>query len=118
MPRRIATAAGVDLDEVRTVRCILDSLAGGYARTIDRAVALTGAEVDVVHIVGGGSQNELLCRLTAAATGRPVVAGPVEATVLGNVAVQARALGGRPATWRRSGRASPRPSTLRRYEPT
>jgi rhamnulokinase len=49
--------------------------------------------VDVVHLVGGGSQNQLLCRLTAEATGLPVLAGPVEATALGNVLVQARAHG-------------------------
>jgi rhamnulokinase len=49
--------------------------------------------VDVVHIVGGGSQNQLLCQLTADATGRTVIAGPVEATALGNILVQARAAG-------------------------
>jgi rhamnulokinase len=49
--------------------------------------------VRTVHVVGGGSQNALLCRLTAEATGLPVVAGPVEATAIGNVLVQARAHG-------------------------
>jgi rhamnulokinase len=49
--------------------------------------------VDVVHVVGGGSQNRLLCQLTADATGKRVIAGPVEATALGNVLVQARAAG-------------------------
>jgi len=49
--------------------------------------------VNTIHIVGGGSQNELLCRLTAARAGVPVLAGPVEATAIGNVLVQARALG-------------------------
>jgi rhamnulokinase len=49
--------------------------------------------VDVVHVVGGGARNALLCRLTADACGLPVVAGPVEAAALGNVLVQARALG-------------------------
>jgi len=52
----------------------------------------------VIHIVGGGSRNDLLCQLTADATGLPVVAGPAEATALGNVLVQARALGAAPAT--------------------
>ena len=75
------------------VRGILDSLAAGHARTVDAAVALTGQPIDVVHMVGGGSQNVLLCQLTADACGRPVVAGPVEATALGNVLVQARAHG-------------------------
>jgi rhamnulokinase len=75
------------------VRAILQSLADAYARTVRAAVELSGREVGVVHIVGGGSQNELLCRLTADATGLPVLAGPVEATAIGNVLVQARALG-------------------------
>ncbi|MDN5893683.1 MAG: rhamnulokinase, partial [Nocardioides sp.] len=52
-----------------------------------------GRTVDVVHVVGGGSQNELLCQLTADACGVPVLAGPTEAAALGNVLVQARALG-------------------------
>jgi rhamnulokinase len=93
MPARIAAAAGAALDEAATVRCILESLAAGYARTLRDAAALTGRDVDVVHVVGGGSQNALLCELTAGACGRPVVAGPVEATALGNVLVQARAAG-------------------------
>ena len=54
---------------------------------------IAGREVDVVHVVGGGSQNALLCQLTADALGRPVVAGPVEATAIGNLLVQARAHG-------------------------
>jgi rhamnulokinase len=54
---------------------------------------VSGREVDRVHIVGGGVRNELLCRLTADLLGRPVLAGPVEATALGNVLVQARAAG-------------------------
>ncbi|TBN58255.1 rhamnulokinase [Glaciihabitans arcticus] len=75
------------------VRSILESLAAAYARTIDTARALSGATVNTVHLVGGGSQNALLCQLTADATGIPVVAGPVEATAIGNVLVQARAAG-------------------------
>ncbi|MBG6184855.1 rhamnulokinase [Arthrobacter sp. CAN_A214] len=75
------------------VRCILDSLAVAYARTVREAIRLAGHHVDVVHIVGGGSQNRLLCQLTADATQLPVIAGPVEATALGNVMVQARAAG-------------------------
>jgi rhamnulokinase len=72
------------------VRCILDSLAAAYARTVTPAAVLAGAPVDVVHVVGGGAQNELLCQLTADATGLTIIAGPVEATALGNVAIQAR----------------------------
>jgi rhamnulokinase len=75
------------------VRCILDSLALGYRRVLRQAAELSGHPVDVVHVVGGGSRNALLCRLTASACGLPVLAGPVEAAALGNVLVQARALG-------------------------
>lgn len=98
MPARILAAvhaAGSRLEArpAAIVRCILDSLAAAYARTITRARELSGKRVQVIHIVGGGSQNALLCQLTADATGLPVVAGPVEATALGNVLVQARAAG-------------------------
>ncbi|MDQ0799901.1 rhamnulokinase family protein [Arthrobacter sp. SLBN-112] len=96
MPQRIRAAvrrAGEVLpdDPAAITRCIMDSLASGYARTITAAERLAGRAVEVVHVVGGGSQNALLCQLTADATGRPVIAGPVEATALGNVLVQARA---------------------------
>jgi rhamnulokinase len=98
MPRRIAAACrrtGQVAPDSRaaTVRCILDSLALAHRRAVRDAVELSDREVDTVHMVGGGSRNALLCRLTADACGLPVVAGPVEATALGNVLVQARALG-------------------------
>jgi rhamnulokinase len=67
-------------------------LAIAHRRAVRDAVRLSGREVDVVHVVGG-ARNALLCRLTADACGFPVVAGPVEATALGNALVQARALG-------------------------
>lgn len=76
-----------------TVRCILDSLALAHRVTLRQAARLSGREIDVVHLVGGGSRNDLLCRLTADASGLPVVAGPVEATAFGNVLAQARAHG-------------------------
>ncbi|GAA4589911.1 rhamnulokinase family protein [Planotetraspora phitsanulokensis] len=76
-----------------TVRCVLESLALAYRRTIDDAVRLSGQKVEVVHLVGGGARNALLCQMTADATGLPVVAGPVEAAALGNALVQARAQG-------------------------
>ncbi|MGB2765551.1 MAG: FGGY-family carbohydrate kinase, partial [Propionicimonas sp.] len=82
-----------------------------------RACALADRAVDVVHIVGGGSQNTLLCQLTAEATGLPVVAGPAEGTALGNLLVQARACGalsGDLAALRRVAIAS---SELVRYTP-
>jgi len=75
------------------VRCILDSLAVTFAARIADAQRLSGKRIDVIHIVGGGSQNRLLCQLVADAAGRPVVAGPVEATALGNLLVQARTHG-------------------------
>jgi rhamnulokinase len=78
-------------------RCILDSLALAYRRALLAAQDLSGQHADVVHIVGGGARNELLCQLTADAVGLPVVAGPAEATALGNVLVQARALRAAPA---------------------
>ena len=98
MPERIRAAVrntGTVLPEhpAHIVRCILDSLAAGYARTIADAERLADVRAGVVHIVGGGSQNRLLCQLTADATGKRVIAGPVEATALGNVLVQARAAG-------------------------
>jgi rhamnulokinase len=74
-------------------RCILDSLAAAYRRAIDTAATLSGVDVEVVHLVGGGAQNALLCQLTADACERPVIAGPVEAAAYGNVLVQARATG-------------------------
>ncbi|WP_426404665.1 rhamnulokinase [Streptomyces sp. R-07] len=75
------------------VRCVLESLALAHRRTLRRAAELAGREVARVHLVGGGARNALLCQWTADATGLPVVAGPVEATALGNVLVQARAAG-------------------------
>lgn len=93
--REMAAETGQELpdDPAATCRCILDSLALAYRRTIERACRLAGREVSVVHIVGGGCQNTLLCQLTAEATGLPVVAGPAEGTALGNLLVQARACG-------------------------
>jgi sugar (pentulose or hexulose) kinase len=76
-----------------TVRCIVDSLALAHRAALRQASRLSGREIEVVHLVGGGSRNDLLCRLTADAGGLPVVAGPVEATALGNVLAQARARG-------------------------
>ncbi|WP_076817329.1 rhamnulokinase [Pseudofrankia asymbiotica] len=98
MPARLAAAASAGGQrEPRTpaeiVRCVLDSLAAAYARAVRAAEHLSRRRVDVVHLVGGGSRNELLCQLTADALGLPVLAGPAEATALGNVLVQARAHG-------------------------
>ncbi|WP_432943883.1 rhamnulokinase [Kribbella sp. CA-253562] len=98
MPARIdefCARTGQDKPATRaaTVRCVLESLALAYRRTLRSAREIADREIDVVHVIGGGSQNELLCQLTADACGVPVLAGPVEASALGNVLVQARALG-------------------------
>ena len=98
MPAEIAAAcrdAGQPVPESpgQFVRCCLDSLAAKYCRVVDQLEAVTRTPVEVVHVVGGGSRNRLLNQLTADACGRPVLAGPVEATALGNVLVQARAAG-------------------------
>lgn len=102
MPERIADAVvaggGVRPDTpAATTRCIVDSLAHGYATTIERAAVLAGVTVDTLHVVGGGAQNTLLCQRTADLTGLTVIAGPVEATALGNVCAQASARGALPA---------------------
>lgn len=126
MPARIAKAC-IDSDQPaprdrpETVRCILDSLAEAYRRALQEAVALTGRRVEQVHIVGGGAQNELLCQLTADATGLPVIAGPVEAAAIGNLLIQARAAGVFGAG--RTGLANlrdlvARTQPLRRFEPS
>ncbi len=75
------------------VRCVLESLAMKYQQILRFLEGVTGKRVEVIHIVGGGSRNDLLNQFAADACQRPVVAGPVEATALGNVLVQARACG-------------------------
>jgi rhamnulokinase len=80
-------------DEAAVVRCVLDSLALGYRRTVEDLATVTGRPVTAVHIVGGGSRNQLLNQAVADVTGLPVIAGPVEATALGNILVQLIALG-------------------------
>jgi rhamnulokinase len=75
------------------MRCILESLALKYRHVLERLESLIGRPIGRIHIIGGGSQNRVLCRFTADATGIPVVTGPVEATSVGNILVQALALG-------------------------
>ena len=74
-------------------RCILESLALLYRKTLEELEALTGESIEVLHIVGGGSKNDLLNQFTANAIQRPVITGPVEATAAGNILIQALALG-------------------------
>ncbi len=75
------------------VRCVLESLALAYRQVLQELTAVSGRTVSTIHIVGGGSQNDLLNQLTADATGLPVIAGPIEATVIGNALVQLISLG-------------------------
>jgi rhamnulokinase len=101
MPAAIAafctrTGQPAPADAGAAVRCALESLALCYRRVFERLEELTGRRIEVIHVVGGGSQNALLNQFTADACNRPVLAGPVEATAIGNVLVQAiglRALG-------------------------
>lgn len=75
------------------IRCVLESLALKYRTALQEIEETAGHSIDVIHIVGGGTQNKALCQFTADATHRPVIAGPVEATAIGNLLVQAIALG-------------------------
>lgn len=75
------------------VRCILESLALKYRVTLEQLRRLTGKTIDRIHVIGGGAQNSTLCQFAANATGLPVVAGPVEATAIGNILMQALAQG-------------------------
>lgn len=123
MPERIAAAAvhaghQPPATAADTVRCIIDSLATAYARTVRTAAALAGRDVDVVHVVGGGSQNDLLCQLTADRTHVPVLAGPIEATAIGNVIVQARAHGAAPKSLEQLRIELDSSLDLRRFDPS
>jgi len=94
MPARLAafckkTGQTLPADEGALVRCCLDSLALKYRWTIERLEAIVGTKIKAIHVVGGGSKNALLCQLTANACGCPVVAGPIEATAIGNILMQA-----------------------------
>lgn len=98
MPRRIAeycAGTGQPVPETpgEVVRCIFDSLALCYRRTADEIERLTGKKYSSLNIIGGGSRETLLSRITADATQRVVIAGPAEATALGNIAMQAYACG-------------------------
>lgn len=121
MPERIAEACRasgqpVPATRAEITRCIVDSLALAHRRAVEDAQRLADHPVDVVHIVGGGTRNALLCQLTADACGLPVTVGPTEAAALGNVLVQARAHGlvGDLADMRR---LLVRTQPLTRYEP-
>ncbi len=98
MPSRIAAACRRSgqrepRDPGETIRAIHVSLACKYRYVLERLEVVTGRDVRAIHVIGGGARSELLCRLTAEVTGRPLLVGSVEATALGNVLVQARAAG-------------------------
>ncbi|HUG83463.1 MAG TPA: rhamnulokinase family protein [Euzebya sp.] len=123
MPSRIAEACRRSgqvppADRAGVVRCILDSLALAHRRALGQAQQLADREVEVVHLVGGGSRNALLCQLTADACGLPVIAGPVEATAVGNVLVQARTLGAVQGGLAEMRLLVADTQVLRRYEPS
>jgi rhamnulokinase len=122
MPERIAAAAAAGAPRppttpAETARCVIDSLARAYAVAARRGAELSGAGVEVLHIVGGGSHNALLCQGAADAAGLPVVAGPAEATALGNVLVQARAHGAVEGSLADARALVAASMELRRYEP-
>ena len=110
--------SGVDSRERATVlRAITDSLALAYRRAIRRIFELSGTRPEAIHLVGGGSKNRLLAQETADATGIPVIAGPVEATALGNMLVSLRAIGVASGTLMDLRAISRASSALVTYEP-
>jgi sugar (pentulose or hexulose) kinase len=80
-------------DKGQIIRMVLESLAFKYRWVMDKLEDISGRRISVLHIVGGGIQNELLCQFAANATGKKVIAGPVEATASGNIIIQAMATG-------------------------
>jgi rhamnulokinase len=98
MPARVRafcahTGQAEPVEPGAVVRCILESLALKHAQTVELLGSVTGTSPREIHVVGGGARNELLCGWTADAAGLPVHAGPEEATLLGNLLVQAMSLG-------------------------
>lgn len=97
-------------------RCALESLALKYRLTLDEIKEVRGTEINYIHVIGGGSKNELLCAMTANAAGTPVLAGPAEATAAGNVIVQAVAAGAL-ASHDEARQVVARSFEIRKYEP-
>lgn len=98
MPARIRafcarTGQQVPADNGAVLRCIFESLALKYRQIVEQLEIVLGHSVEVIHIVGGRSRNALLCQMTADATRRPIIAGPAEATTMGNLVLQAMATG-------------------------
>jgi len=80
-------------DKGLMVRLVLESLALKYRSVLGAIEDVTGSTIEILHLVGGGIQNELLCQFTADATGKKVITGPIEATASGNILMQAKAAG-------------------------
>lgn len=93
MPARVLDACGIDPTRGELVRLVLHSLADRVAEVLGRLEAVSGRVIRRIHLVGGGAQIPLLARLIAESAGREVIAGPVEATLLGNLLIQAEANG-------------------------
>jgi len=87
------TAQGTPVNHAEVVRCIYDSLSLKYRYTLEQIREVTAQPIEIIHIIGGGANNHFLNQLTADATGLRVIAGPTEATAIGNILIQARALG-------------------------
>ena len=122
MPARIAallhaSGAAVPTERADFVRTVVESIAAAFADALRTVADLTGRELDSIHLVGGGSLNTLLCQATADRAGLPVLAGPVEATALGNVLVQARSVQAGPATLEGIRALVSETHPPRRYEP-
>jgi rhamnulokinase len=121
MPRALVTylqrtSQQVPTDNGTLIRIVLESLALKYRHLLAKLEKITGNRVEVLHVVGGGTGNELLIQFTANATGLPMLAGPAEATALGNVLLQMIGAGAIPSVC--EGRALVRSSVeLREYEP-
>jgi sugar (pentulose or hexulose) kinase len=98
MPKRIVdfckqTNQNLPLTKGEIVRSALESLALKYRWVLEKLEFVKGEAIDTIHIIGGGTQNKLLCQFTADATKRQVIAGPVEATSIGNLLVQMASCG-------------------------
>ncbi|HEX7584824.1 MAG TPA: rhamnulokinase [Prolixibacteraceae bacterium] len=87
------TAQGTPQDHGEVIRCIYDSLALKYRYTLEQIKEVSDQPIEVIHIIGGGANNHFLNQLTADATGLRVIAGPTEATAIGNILIQAKSLG-------------------------
>jgi rhamnulokinase len=116
MPDRVRSACAltgepVPSSEAELVRCVLDSMALSVAEALEEALHCADREVGIVHLLGGGAANELLLSLVAATTGREVMAGPVEASSIGNLLVQLETVG------RVHGRAEMRELVRRSFPP-